>query len=232
MKKMAVGGVLSAVLAAQSCLIFDAVAEAPKGAAFSVKIDEISDGKPIPTTFAYCMPDGKGATKDGGNVSPAISWSGAPAKTKSYVLIVVDKDVPATFDTANKEGQTIPENFPRQNFYHWVLVDIPTSVQGLLAGKNSNRVIQGGKLAEGTEYGVNGVNGYGFGGYDGPCPPWNDERLHHYHFIVYALDIPSLALPNPVKPVLAESAMSGHILAQAEVVGTYTNNPKVAKATK
>jgi len=219
---------LSTLLIAQSCLITDGFAQVPV-AKLDVQLDGIAAGGPIPTNFAYCMSDGKGHTQPGGNISPAIRWSGAPAGTKSYALIVVDPDVPAKFDDANKSGKTIAANFPRQNFYHWVLINIPVSVQGLLQGKDSSGVTQGGKPTGKTEYGVNGINGYGFGGYDGPCPPWNDQRLHHYHFRVYALDIPALHLPDPVKGSLAESAMDGHILAQGEVVGTYTNNPAGAQ---
>ena len=196
-------------------------------ARLDVKLEGIKEGAQIASKYAYCMPDGKGKTQNGGNISPAISWMGAPAKTKSFAIIVVDKDVPANFETANKEGKTIPTDFPRQNFYHWVLVNIPVGIHGLLEGKDSEGVTPGGKPTGKLEYGLSGVNGYGFGGYDGPCPPWNDERLHRYHFIVYALDIPAVQLPEPIKGVLAEAAMVGHILAQGEVTGTYSNNPAV-----
>ena len=195
----------------------------------TIKVSGIEDGKPIPAKFAYCQPDGKGRTVTGGNISPAISWSGAPAGTKSYALIVVDPDVPAKFDTANKPGHVIAVDFPRQNFYHWVLADIPANMQGLPEGKNSGGVTPGGKPAGSTEYGINGLNDYGFGGYDGPCPPWNDERLHHYHFIVYALDIASVGLSGPIKGQEVEAAIEGHVLAQGEVVGTYTTNGSLQK---
>jgi len=213
----------SALFIIQSCFIGQALAQPP--VPLTVKITGISEGTPIPSKFAYCTADDKGRTKNGDNISPAIAWSGAPAQTKSYALIVVDPDVPANFDTANKPDKIIPMNFARQNFYHWVLINIPTQVTGIFEGKNSSGVTAGGKPVGRTSYGTNGINGYGFGGYDGPCPPWNDERLHHYHFIVYALDVASLNLPDPVNGSLAKSAMTGHILAQGEVMGTYTTNP-------
>ena len=218
MKKL----VLITLILAQACLQGEALAAPAK---LNVTLDGITDNKPIPTKFAYCMPDSKGHTIAGGNISPAISWAGAPQNTRSFVIMVVDPDVPAKFDTANKEGKVILATFPRQNFYHWVLVNIPPSVKGLLEGKDSNGVTTGGKPTGKTEYGVNGINGYGFGGYDGPCPPWNDERLHHYEFHVYALDIPSVKLPDPVKAVLVKSEMEGHILAEGKITGTYSNNP-------
>ena len=214
---------LTALVLAQGCLVANAFAlDTP--AKLTVNVSGIQEGAPIDAKFAFCKTDGKGRTIDGGNISPAISWSGAPDKTKSYVLIVVDRDVPANFDTANKPGQIIQNSFPRQNFYHWVLTDIPASVHGVLEGKNSNGITKGGKAFGRSEYGINGVNGYGFGGYDGPCPPWNDERIHNYHFIVYALDVPSVKLPDPIKGPLTEEAMKEHVLAQGEVNGTYTTN--------
>ncbi|MDE3060459.1 MAG: YbhB/YbcL family Raf kinase inhibitor-like protein [Pseudomonadota bacterium] len=181
----------------------------------TVRVGGVENGQPIPVKFAYCIPNGKGQTQNGSNINPAISWSGAPQNTRSYALIVVDKDVPASFELANKEGKTIPAGFPRRDFYHWVLVDIPTSVTSIAEG--------GGKSAQG----VSGKNDYPGTGYDGPCPPWNDERLHHYHFVVYALDVPSLGLVSGFGGKEAEAAMSGHVLAKGEVIGTYANNPAV-----
>jgi phosphatidylethanolamine-binding protein (PEBP) family uncharacterized protein len=61
-----------------------------------------------------------------------------------------------------------------------------------------------------------------YGNYDGPFPPWNDERLHHYHFTVHALDVPSVGLEGEFKLDDARRAMEGHILDQGELVATYT----------
>ena len=64
-----------------------------------------------------------------------------------------------------------------------------------------------------------------YGGYDGPCPPWNDELVHLYHFTIYALDVASLGLAGAFGGQEALKAMEGHILAQARCSGTYTINP-------
>ncbi len=64
-------------------------------------------------------------------------------------------------------------------------------------------------------------------GYDGPCPPWNDELLHRYVFTVYALDVEHLELPAVFTAPEALKAMQGHILAEASLTGTYTLNPSV-----
>ena len=199
---------------------------------FTVKVEGIGGGQRIPEQYAFCIPNAKGGTLNGLNISPGISWSSPPAGTRSLVLIMVDKDVPASFDKANTPGEVIEQNAPRQDFYHWVVADIPPTVTGILEGKDSRGFLEGGKPYGHTEYGITGQNDYTkvfpggtFGGYDGPCPPWNDQRMHNYHFIVYALDIPSVRIPSPINARQLEVAMRGHILAQNEVVGTFTNNP-------
>jgi len=187
----------------------------------TVMVDNIPDGYPIPERFARCAQDGKGATRDSDNIRPTIRWSGAPGTTKSYAIIVVDRDVPASFESANQPGKIIPADLPRRNFYHWVQADIPANVNHLPEG-------QAGKVASG----ISGQNDFGARGkdrdigYDGPCPPWNDERLHHYHFMVYALDVPSLGLKGAFTGQQMEDAMQGHILAGGEVIATYTTNQK------
>ncbi len=208
-----------------------AVARAKSYETMTLTVGGITNGKPIPNTFTYCAPDGNGGTRDSENLSPAITWSPPPEGTKSMVLLVVDRDVPADLSKANVPGTAIELKDARQNFYHWVLVDIPPSVGGILQGKDSNGLAPGGKPFGKMEYGTDGQNDYGrvsqgsHGGYDGPCPPWNDKRMHQYHFILYALDIPTLKLPDPVHGAQVEVVVKNHILSQAEVVGTYSTNP-------
>ena len=69
-------------------------------------------------------------------------------------------------------------------------------------------------------------------GYDGPCPPWNDEVVHHYHFTVYALGVSSLGLPADFDAAAAMDAMKGKILAQGELLGLYTQNPAKGAQTQ
>jgi len=187
--------------------------------ALKVKLDGIVDGHAIDPDFCTCRSDGWGGVKPGGNRSPSISWSGAPRETKSFALIVVDRDVPADFSPANKVGLTIPSDAERKAFYHWLLVHIPADVTALgegemagIAGHNSM-----GERSSGSKGGANG--------YDGPCPPFNDERVHTYHFIVYALDVAALDLQPGFSGEEATAAISGHILDQSETTGKYTTNP-------
>ena len=120
-----------------------------------------------------------------------------------------------------------------------MLVDIPSSLTMIAEGAVSDGVTVRGKPPGPGDIGVSGVNDYtgflagnedlkgDYGGYDGPCPPWNDLRLHHYHFTVYALDVASLGLPDRFGGAAALAAMEGHVLAQGAWTGTYSLNPTV-----
>jgi hypothetical protein len=197
-----------------------------------VTVEGVTDGK-LADKFAFCIPDPSQHQTQGENVSPAISWSEGPAGTQSYAVIMVDPDVPTEFENFNKEGATLPADMPRQDFYHWVLVDIPAGTTSLAEGADTGEPSP--KAPGKADHGVRGVNDYTkfmsgdqageYGGYDGPCPPWNDERLHNYTFRVYALDVPELGLSGAFTGPDTIKAMEGHVLAEGEAVGTYTLNP-------
>jgi hypothetical protein len=207
--------------------------------AFTVAIEAWPNGGRIPDEFAFGVPDDQGRVALGRNRNPAIRWQGAPAGTRSFAILCVDPDVPSKPDRVNKDGMTVPAGLPRVDFYHWVLVDIPGDRDEILAGEDSHKVTAGGKGPGPTGYGVRGINNYtdwfagdaemrgDYGGYDGPCPPWNDELVHRYRFVVYALDVPSLGLSGRFGGPEAVEAMRGHVLAQAEWVGTYTLIPSL-----
>jgi Raf kinase inhibitor-like YbhB/YbcL family protein len=201
------------------------------GGSLSVQVDSIKPGGPIPKVYANCIPAAQGHVTHGSDRSPAISWSAGPAGTASYAIITVDTDVPSVFTDANKEGKIIPASLKRVPFYHWVLVDISASKTSLPAGADSNAYSEAGKPAGLTPNGLRGVNSYPGvrGGYDGPCPPWNDAIVHHYHFIVYALNVRSLGLSGNFTGPDALKAMQGHVLAKGEVIGIYSLNPAVAR---
>lgn len=208
-------------------------------AALNVTVEGITDGGPIPEEFSFCIPDDPGPTTMGANKSPGMSWSGAPDGTKSFAVICHDADVPTVFDDVNQEGKTIPASLARMDFFHWVLVDIPASTSSLAAEAESAGIEAGGKATGPTANGLRGKNNFGdffagdpdmagdYGGYDGPCPPWNDEIIHHYVFTVFALDVESLGLEGLFGGPEARAAMEGHVLAEGQVVGTYTLNPSL-----
>lgn len=211
-------------------------------ATLAVKIDGWAHGEAIPEKFAFGVPAADAPMTFGPNRNPRINWSGAPAGTRSYAIICHDPDVPSVADDVNREGVSIPASLPRVDFYHWVLVDIPPSITEIPEGGDSDGVTVGGKPAGKTSHGVRGLNTYTdflagntdlkgkYAGYDGPCPPWNDTLLHHYHFTVYALDVPSLDLGEEFGGAEALKAMEGHVLAQGTWMGTYSLNPAVRGA--
>ena len=201
---------------------------------------DITDRQPIPPRFAFARPDPKNHMALSENLSPHLAWAGAPAAAKSFAVICVDPDVPSQADDVNTEGKTLPVDMARVDFFHWVMVDVPADLKVLESGECSDGVTPGGKQNPPGPSGVRqGLNNYTqflggdedlegrYFGYDGPCPPRNDERLHRYHFTVYALDVEKLDLPPEFDGPTALKAMKGHILDEATITGTYTLNPEV-----
>lgn len=134
-------------------------------------------------------------TCEGADLSPPLSWSGIPAGTKSLALIVDDPDAP---DPAA----------PRMTWVHWLLYNLPPAAAGLPEG------VAPAALPAGTREGLNDWKRTGYGG---PCPPIGRHRYFHK---LYALDTLLPDLERPTK-VLLEKALQGHVLAQAELIGTY-----------
>jgi Raf kinase inhibitor-like YbhB/YbcL family protein len=131
-------------------------------------------------------------TCDGASTAPPLVWTGIPEGTRSLALIVDDPDAP-------------DPKAPTMTFVHWVLYDIAPTASGLA---------EGGAPPVGAKA---GVNDKGQRGYTGPCPPIG---RHRYFFKLYALDAMLADLGTPTKDAL-ERGMRGHVLAQAELVGTY-----------
>ena len=147
------------------------------------------------TSFA---PNGAIPTKhtcEGDDVSPALAWSGLPAGTRSLALVVDDPDAP-------------DPRAPRRTWVHWVLYGIPPSVSGLPEGVRAE------VLPRGTRQGLNDWKRPGYGG---PCPPIGRHRYFHQ---LYALDVELPDLGAATKAEL-EGAMAGHVLAEAQLIGTY-----------
>ncbi len=208
-------------------------------ASLIVKITGWENGSPIPGKFAFGVQADEGHVALSENINPAISWSGAPQQTRSFAIICHDPDVPSSGEDVNQEGKTVPSSLPRVDFYHWIAVNIPASMNSIDEGVDCNGITPKGKSPGKQSYGVTGINNYtdwfagdeemggDYGGYDGPCPPWNDSIVHHYHFTVYALDTESLNLNGNFGGGDALAAMEGHILAKGSYVGTYSLNPDV-----
>ena len=199
-----------------------------------------SDNGVIPAEFAFCAPDPATHVTLSKNRNPHLAWSGAPAGTRSYVVICHDPDVPSKGDDVNQEGRVVPKSLARIDFFHWVLVDVPASVEAIEAGQFASAVTPRGKPGPeaplGARQGINDYTGWFAGdkemagdyhGYDGPCPPWNDEIPHRYVFTVYALDLERLPVSGAFGGKDVRRAVQGHVVAQASITGRYTLNPDV-----
>ena len=125
-----------------------------------VSIEGWEDGAPIPPKFAFGQIPAEGRFELGGNVNPAISWSGAPEGTQSFALICHDPDVPSVGDDVNQEGKTVPASLPRVDFFHWVIANIPADRSGIAEGEASSGVTAKGKAPGEKPYGVAGLNNY------------------------------------------------------------------------
>jgi Raf kinase inhibitor-like YbhB/YbcL family protein len=194
----------------------------------------------IPAEFAFGAIDPATHVKLSGNRNPDFRWSGLPAATKSLALLCHDPDVPSKGDDVNKEGRKVPATLPRVDFFHWVLVDLAPDTPAIERGEFSDGVTARGKpgphAPRNARQGINDYTGWFAGdkdmagnyfGYDGPCPPWNDDLPHHYVFTLYALDVSRLGCSGIFKGADVRSAMAGHIVAEAKVTGRYTLNPAV-----
>lgn len=134
-------------------------------------------------------------TCEGEDVSPPLSWSGVPQRTQSLALIVDDPDAP---DPAA----------PKRTWVHWVLYNVPPDAPGLVENCGTGKV---------PPRALHGLNDWRRTGYGGPCPPIGRHRYFHK---LYALDTVLPDLHEPDKARLLD-AMKGHVLAEAQLVGTY-----------
>ena len=198
------------------------------------------DNQPIPEEYAFCVPDSDNHVTLGQNRNPALAWEDVPQGTKSLVLLCHDPDVPSKPDDVNQEGRAVPADLPRIDFYHWVLVDLPADAVSIRAGEFSDGITEKGKSGplgpRGTRQGVNDYTNWFAGdedmggtyfGYDGPCPPWNDSIMHHYHFTLYALDVERCPVEETFTGTDALRAIAGHVIAQTRITGTYSLNPEM-----
>ncbi len=206
-----------------------------------LRSDSFRDGNAIPVEYAFGQPGPDSPCVLASNRNPHLAWSEAPAGTRSFVLTCIDSDAPTVAETVNRRDQVVPADQPRAEFVHWLLIDIPAALSAIAAGSCSSKVSPRGKTAPAgppdSRQGLNDYTGWFAGdadmagdylGYDGPCPPWNDERVHHYHFRLNALDIEQLpGLPEKFTLSELRAAMIGHVLAETELVGTYTLNSRL-----
>lgn len=148
------------------------------------------------TAFGLGQAIPKKYTGDGKDISPPLEWSNVPAETKELALICDDPDAPTP-----------------QPWVHWVLYRIPPSVAALSEGVPANLTLADPAGA------MQGTNSWGRTGYGGPAPP-RGHGVHHYHFRLYALKSPLGIGAGADKNALL-AALSGDVLAEGELIGTY-----------
>jgi Raf kinase inhibitor-like YbhB/YbcL family protein/uncharacterized protein (TIGR00297 family) len=171
------------------------LALAPASSINPISTQNAPAGMLSPTSQAFANGGGIPSvyTCSGDNRSPDLAWSGLPAGTTSLALIADDPDA------------------PMGPFTHWVTYNLAPSLPGLPAGQPQTAQIDG--------IGSQGKNSFGHSGYDGPCPPAG--KVHHYHFRLYATNLPAGSLPPDLTAADLRKALLGHILASGEWVGTF-----------
>jgi Raf kinase inhibitor-like YbhB/YbcL family protein len=179
-----------------TCLATSVALAQPAPAALTVSSPTVKSGEMIPAQH----------TADGMNISPAVAWSGAPATTKSFALVCEDPDV------------LLPPTNP-QPFVHWVIYNIPATAKGL---PENVPIDPAAPMPAAIAGAIQGPSGFRRPIYRGPAPP--PGKPHHYHFIVYALDIAELP-PGLTRAQLTD-AMTGHIVGHGELVAIYERKPK------
>lgn len=157
---------------------------------FRLTSPDIAEGRSMDERQVF---NGFGCT--GGNVSPALAWSDAPAGTKSFALTAYDPDAPTG-----------------SGWWHWVVFNLPASTQALPAGAGG----KGGSLPAGARQ---SRTDFGAPGYGGPCPPAGAP--HRYIFTVHALDVEGLPLDEQVSAAMVGFMVNAHSLGKASLTGLY-----------
>jgi Raf kinase inhibitor-like YbhB/YbcL family protein len=163
------------------------------GAKFRLSSADIKANGVIANKFVF-----RGFGCNGDNVSPALSWSGAPPGTQSFALLVHDPDAPTG----------------GAGWWHWVVYDIPANATSIAQGAGSAK---GGGLPQGAKQ---GVTDFGATGWGGPCPPEGGGK-HHYHFTLHALKVAKLDIPPVASAALIGYMVNANSLGKASFTGLY-----------
>jgi phosphatidylethanolamine-binding protein (PEBP) family uncharacterized protein len=202
--------------------------------------DSWINGERIPSKYAAGKLDANGTPTFSDNMNPHLAWSEVPAGTQSFALICHDFDVPSRGDDVNKPDREVPADLPRVDFFHWVLVDLPASLNEIREGEFSRGFTPRGKPGPGALHGArHGLNDYtgwfaadrdmagNYFGYDGPFPPFNDSLIHHYVFTLYAMSVPRAPVEGNFTGAQVREAIYPFVRGEATWSGTYTLNKRL-----
>jgi Raf kinase inhibitor-like YbhB/YbcL family protein len=167
-----------------------AAAAANADEAFKISGTDVQDNQPLKSAQVF-----KGFGCDGGNHSPQLQWSGAPAGTKSFAVTMYDPDAPTG-----------------SGWWHWIVYNLPASVNRLDTDAG-----QPGKLPSGAKHGRNDFGSFDFGG---ACPPPGDKP-HRYIFTVHALKVKQLDVPNDASAALIGYMLNANRLGSTTLTATY-----------
>jgi Raf kinase inhibitor-like YbhB/YbcL family protein len=173
----------------------DPYADLPEAPWFTLSSDDITEGEQLPAAQR------SGIMGAGGeDASPALSWSGFPQATKSFVVTMYDPDAPTA-----------------SGFWHWAVVDVPLDVTSLAAGAGDQ---SGTSLPQGAFHLRNDAN---IAGYVGAAPP-SGHGPHHYHVVVHAVDVDSLGIDKEATPAYLGFNLFSHTVGRARIVAWYENS--------
>ncbi len=177
-----------------SCILSICLAAGTASAepAFTITSTDIGDNQPLKSSQVY-----RGFGCEGGNRSPQIEWSGAPAGTRSFALTMYDPDAPTG-----------------SGWWHWVIFNIPPDRSSLPAGAGKP---EGGGAPQGS---IQSMTDFGQPGYGGPCPPQGDKP-HRYIFTVYALKVDQLPLQKEASGAMVGYYLNQNKLGKASFTGKY-----------
>lgn len=201
--------------------------------------DTFGEGSKLRDDYVFMKPHPTQHAILSQNKNPHLAWGEIPRDAKSLVLIMHDSDAPQSRDFVNKTDKTLPFDAPRSEFFHWVLVDIPTSGSPIQAGEFSKLVTVKGKPGPAAPRGMRqGLNDYttwfkgnlamegNYFGYDGAGPPWNDEKIHHYHFTLFAIKEKKFPIEGNFTGKDVVNALVGKVIEKTRLSCLYSIYPK------
>ena len=174
------------------CFLAGAASPVVEAGTFTLTSPDLKEGGTVAAAQVYA-----GYGCNGANISPALSWQGAPAATRSYAVTAFDPDAPTG-----------------KGWWHWLIFNIPADTAGLPA--NAGDVA----AALAPKGSVQSVTDFDAAGYGGPCPPSGD-RPHRYVFTVFALDVGRVSLDASSPPESVRDMLDAHALAKASLTAYY-----------